>query len=289
MEGTEKLTPAQTAEKVKRRGVTKGKAKVAEKAQTLERLVVEYVGVDEITPNDYNPNRQSEHDFELLCRSIQEDGFTQPIVVSRQNVIVDGEHRWRAAKTVGYKEIPIVRVNMDTAQARISTIRHNRARGSHDIELEAEVLRDLEKLGALDWAAHSLMMSDDELQRLLEDVPAPEALAGEAYSEAFVPVSGRTNATEAALATGPEAVETQQPNGATITSAATARAIEAQREAEKKIAAAKTEQEKDAARRDARMYRVQLMFNGEDAELVKRVLGNRPAERLVELCRSADE
>src|ERR1041384_4603434 len=51
-----------------------------------------------IRPNSYNPNQQSDYEFELLCRSINEDGFTQPIVCQRETrEFVDGEHRWTAA------------------------------------------------------------------------------------------------------------------------------------------------------------------------------------------------
>ena len=58
--------------------------KVIEKTNLrLETLTIEYLASSEITPNTYNPNRQSEHDFELLCKSMREDGFTQPIIVQR--------------------------------------------------------------------------------------------------------------------------------------------------------------------------------------------------------------
>src|SRR5262245_4862528 len=165
----------------------KGTAQVERAAQQLSTLTVEYVPADSIKPNDYNPNRQNEHEFRLLMKSIQEDGFTQPIIVGQDDVIVDGEHRWRAGKTLGMDTLPIVRVPMQGAQARIATLRHNRARGSEDLELSVEVLRDLERLGALDWAADSLDLSDKELERLLEDIPAPEALAAESFGEAWVP------------------------------------------------------------------------------------------------------
>ena len=135
---------------------TKGKAEVEKKNKVLEALNVQYVTHDQIVPNTYNPNRQSEDEFELLKRSMSEDGFTQPIVCVKHEDqegmfrIVDGEHRWRCSKELGYDEIPVVVTPMTYEQARIATLRHNRARGSEDIELTSEVLRDLEKLGALD-------------------------------------------------------------------------------------------------------------------------------------------
>lgn len=165
----------------------KGRKAVEKKLSTLVTLVVEYVSPDSIYPNDYNPNRQTERDFELLLSSMTEDGFTQPILVQRKtNIIVDGEHRWRAAHRLGLTEIPVVFTDMSPSQARVSTLRHNRARGSEDIELTIEVLKDLRDLGALDHAIDSLGMSDKEINALIEDLPAPEKQAAEEHSNAWM-------------------------------------------------------------------------------------------------------
>ena len=76
----------------------KGRKEIAKRTNALERLVIEYVSVASIRPNSYNPNQQSDHEFELLVRSIDEDGFTQPIVCQQATrEFVDGEHRWTAA------------------------------------------------------------------------------------------------------------------------------------------------------------------------------------------------
>ena len=201
-------------------------------------------------PNSYNPNRQNEHEFKLLCSSMQEDGFTQPIIVASDGTIVDGEHRWRAA------------------QARIATLRHNRARGSEDIELATEVLRDLERLGALDWAADSLDLSDAELQRLLEDIPAPEALAKEQFSEAWVPGSVQGEA---------------DTDGRMVTS--TPMGIDQSRLQERRLQDAKTAEEREAAIRDTKVFRLTLIFSGEEGETVRMGLGPQPAVTVLEFCK----
>lgn len=271
----------------------RGEAQVARTGAALRELAIEYVQHEDVIPNTYNPNRQNEHEYRLLKMSMVEDGFTQPVIVGADGYIVDGEHRWRASKDLrdgthgldyeatggrkitsgepvdGFSRIPIVRVPMDAAQARVATLRHNRARGSEDVELSVQVLRDLETLGALDWAAESLDLSDAELQRLLEDIPAPEALAGLEFTEAWQP--GETTETEStALAT-------------TSTTAAAADAIRARQEA---LSTARTEEERQAITRDRAIYRVSLTFTGEQGAIVKEVLGEAPAEKLVELCRA---
>lgn len=152
----------------------------------LQELQIEYVSVDWLKPNEYNPNRQSEHEFDLLKRSIQEDGFTQPVLCLPDGRIVDGEHRWRAMKALGKETIPVVKVDMSEAQRRVSTIRHNLARGSHDVELTATVFKDLEQLGAMDWAKDALQLSDIEVERMLKDMtPIDEYGQNDAYSSTW--------------------------------------------------------------------------------------------------------
>ncbi len=279
-------TPAETQKAVSEKIVKKGRKEVEKKVETLQALKVEYLPIDALKPNKYNPNRQSEHDFELLCRSIEEDGFTQPIVaLKKDKVIVDGEHRWRAATTLGFKEIPVVLVDMTPEQARISTLRHNRARGSEDIELSASVLRDLQELGALEWAQDSLMMSDLEINRMLEDIPAPEALANEDFGDAWEPdVVGdmeRKRISDGSV----ESVEFESTGGRQAT-AFSKNAIHAIRDRDLKISQAKDDEEREMAKKEASIYRLSLIFSGEEAVIIKAVLNHAPAETILRLCKT---
>lgn len=147
------------------------KKKVTKDINVLEKLVVVKVPIESVKPNSYNANRQSDRDFELLCRSISEDGFTQPIIVHKETMeIVDGEHRWRACKALGWTECEIVLVEMSEAQRMIATLRHNRARGQENIALAADVLQDLNKMGSIELAKDSLMLDDAEIRVMLEDI-----------------------------------------------------------------------------------------------------------------------
>lgn len=278
-------TPEETQARVmNKRTEQKGRKAVEKHSEKLERLQVEYVPVDSIQPNEYNPNRESDHEFTLLLNSITDHGFTQPIIVNMENTICDGEHRWRAAQALGMTEIPIVRVDMTPEQMRIATISHNRARGSHDIQLEVQVLRDLEALGALDWAADSLMIGDDELAKLLEDIPAPEALADEDFSQAWEPDKLVDEKDDDFLAQSNTGTQELDDNHTRSMTPATLNRV---REREQKIQQAKTEQDRKAAKEDKAFYRLSLVFHGQEAELVKDTLGNEPASRIVEMCREA--
>jgi len=154
----------------------------------------ELASVTSITPNAYNPNLQSADEFLLLCKSIHEDGFTDAVIVNTDRTIIDGEHRWTAAIVLHHilqnklkidlpttnvlrrrrseiivpgLIIPIKVLDKDEIQRRISTQRHNKARGHDDIELASQMFRELEQMGGLDAAMKSLDMTNEEAERLL--------------------------------------------------------------------------------------------------------------------------
>lgn len=242
----------------------------------LETLKIEYVGIDSISPNPYNPNEQDEHAFELLLRSIEDDGFTQPIIVNEANrLIVDGEHRWTAAKQLGFQSIPVVFVNMSDTQARLSTLRHNKARGSHDIGLEASILRDLAALGATEIVREALALSDSELERMLIEVPAMVGLTDDVtgFSQAWTP------SRDPSLYPG--------DNEGLLASASTGAARSAADILQRQRTAI-TDADREALRQEARgAFRLSVVFSGEEAIIVKEALGGDPANALLELCRQA--
>lgn len=284
-------SPKDTQQRViSTRAERKGRKEVEKKIQKLEKLEVVYMPTDQVFPNAYNPNRQSEHEFELLLRSMEEDGFTQPILAQEDTkIIVDGEHRWRAAVALGFQEIPVVLTKFTPEQMRVSTFRHNRARGSEDVELAAQVLRDLRELGALEHAQDSLMLDDLEVQRLIEDMtPVEELGTEEEFNEAWVPDSFTPEEKEVLIGGGQgTSVQTRTDNtGATVDSAMTQEAVARQRKREELIARAKTEQDKEQAKQETKLYRVSLVFAGEESDIVKAALGDKPAEMLLAMCKT---
>lgn len=136
------------------------------------------VPVEKVTANDYNPNSVAPPEMELLETSIWEDGYTQPVVTvydedKDQYVVVDGFHRYLTLKTskrVYQREqgmLPIVVLNKTMDNRMASTIRHNRARGTHSIELMSTIVAELVDMGKGDrWICEHIGMSKDELLRL---------------------------------------------------------------------------------------------------------------------------
>ncbi len=136
------------------------------------------VPIEKIIPNDYNPNAVAPPEMKLLYDSIKADGYTMPIVcyydeASDHYIIVDGFHRYRIMKE--YPDIyerekgvlPVSVINKPLDQRMASTIRHNRARGSHDVDLMSNIVKELHELGRSDaWIAKHLGMDRDEILRL---------------------------------------------------------------------------------------------------------------------------
>lgn len=119
---------------------------------------VQAVPVEKIVANDYNPNRVAPPEMRLLELSIWEDGYTQPIVCYRmpeedRYVIVDGFHRYTVMLTsrrIRERErglLPVVVIDKPLGERMASTIRHNRARGSHNIDLMAGIVAELVSIG----------------------------------------------------------------------------------------------------------------------------------------------
>lgn len=159
---------------------------------------VEWVKSDLVQANDYNPNVVAPPEMELLHTSIQEDGYTQPIVVWEHDgvyEVVDGFHRNRVGKE--YRDIserihgylPVVVINSDRADKvdRIaSTIRHNRARGKHRVKEMSDIVIELKKRNWSDnKIAKELGMDADEVLRLTQITGLAEMFANEEFSEAW--------------------------------------------------------------------------------------------------------
>lgn len=168
---------------------TVGRKRTSKVDVELQALKVEMIDPSVLKPNPYNPNKQDEEEFALLRRSIQKDGFTMPVLANIQYVIIDGEHRWRAAMAESLKSIPVVRIDVDEVRMKLSTIRHNKARGSHDANLEAMVIADLERLGGRQFLYEELMMKDADIDGVLNFLSAADSNAGEEFGSAWSPVS----------------------------------------------------------------------------------------------------
>lgn len=110
---------------------------------------VQFVNRDLLKPNNYNPNKVSEQNLELLVQSILTNGWTMPIVVRKDFTIIDGFHRWTVSGREPLKTklggiVPVVIVDhKDEAEDIYGTITHNRARGTHLLDPMKAIIKQL--------------------------------------------------------------------------------------------------------------------------------------------------
>lgn len=147
--------------------------------------------LDNINANDYNPNHVAKREMDLLYQSIKSDGYTMPVVSYPENdikTIVDGFHRYTTSiryKNINerdYGRLPLTMINKDKSDRMASTIRHNRARGKHEVELQAALVAMLKQ----GWDEIKIMkelgMTLEEVQRLIGLKGIASEIKGVPYS-----------------------------------------------------------------------------------------------------------
>jgi ParB-like chromosome segregation protein Spo0J len=160
---------------------------------------VKWVPNNIVEANDYNPNKVAPPEMQLLEVSIQNDGYTQPIVTfPREDKIevVDGFHRSRVGKeslvvnerVKGFLPVVSIRKENQSKQERIaSTIRHNRARGKHQVSAMSEIVIELKNRN---WSnsriSKELGMDEDEILRLCQISGLEGMFQDKDFSKAWV-------------------------------------------------------------------------------------------------------
>lgn len=160
--------------------------------------LVQWVKTETIEANNYNPNAVMPTEMRLLELSIEADGYTQPIVtmeVGDMRETIDGYHRGLCAKNCepirerifGYA--PVVTINAereDKADRMAATIRHNRARGKHKVEVMSDIVMDLKRRNWNDAKiAKQLGMDPDEVLRLAQITGLAEMFKDRDFSKAW--------------------------------------------------------------------------------------------------------
>jgi len=158
---------------------------------------IQAIPIEKLRANEYNPNSVAPPEMELLYHSIKEDGYTMPIVVYHHKEddvyeIVDGFHRYSIMLLYPdiYKRekglLPCSIIEKPISQRMASTIRHNRARGSHNVDLMSNIVAELVELGKNDkWISKHLGMSSDEILRLKQVTGLVSLFKDQEFSETW--------------------------------------------------------------------------------------------------------
>ena len=157
------------------------------------------VPIEKIMPNDYNPNAVAPPELKLLYDSIKEDGYTMPIVCyydtdNDKYIIVDGFHRYRIMlehEDIYEREggkLPVSVIDKPIDERMASTIRHNRARGSHNVDLMSNIIAELHELGRSDaWISKHLGMDRDEILRLKQITGLTSLFKNTEFNHSWIP------------------------------------------------------------------------------------------------------
>lgn len=157
-----------------------------------------WVSVDDVEPNDYNPNSVAGQEMKLLHTSIKHDGYTQPIVTiydkeKKKYVIVDGFHRYFTCKNnkdifdATQGRVPIVVIKKDINERMAATVRHNRARGQHSVTGMSNMVFSMLDNGWKDEEiCNHLGMEPDEIIRLKHITGFSKLFADTDYNKAWV-------------------------------------------------------------------------------------------------------
>lgn len=161
-----------------------------------------------VESNEYNPNKVAPPEWTMLNQSIQQDGYTMSIVASKEDgviKIVDGFHRRlveRTNKEVSestFGRVPLTQIRKEVSgkgDRMASTILHNRARGSHNIELMSQIVTELVEMGKGDaWICKHIGMSADELLRMKQITGLAALFRNESFSQSWE-VEGHENGVE---------------------------------------------------------------------------------------------
>jgi ParB-like chromosome segregation protein Spo0J len=159
---------------------------------------IRWVPNERVYSNDYNPNKVAPPEMDLLRTSIMADGYTQPIVTNLEDdrcVVIDGFHRNRVGRECedvlqrvkGYLPVVQIRESQAGVENRMaSTIRHNRARGKHQVNAMSDIVIELKRRN---WTnekiAKNLGMDEDEILRLCQITGLTEVFSDQEFSRAW--------------------------------------------------------------------------------------------------------
>lgn len=143
-----------------------------------------------VVGNAYNPNKVAAPELDLLELSIREDGLTMAVVVMAEAAgwtVIDGFHRHTVlTKRLGRDYVACTVLDKELSERMASTVRHNRARGKHHVDLMATLVNEMHAAGVGDEEiAEQLGMTTEELLRLQQMVGAARLLAAEEYSKSW--------------------------------------------------------------------------------------------------------
>lgn len=134
----------------------------------VKPLKIETVLLETLHPAKWNPNSLPLKKYNHLKREIVRVGIVRPILVMMDGTIINGEHRWRAAREMGFSEVPICRLDVDEATAKTLSVNLNAIHGEMDQDKLAMVIAGLEIDFPKDDLLEILDYTEKDLAKVME-------------------------------------------------------------------------------------------------------------------------
>lgn len=256
----------------------------------------------------------------IVCQELTEEliGADDKYFQMKENgikgVIVDGEHRWKASKELDIEEIPVVLVNFTEIQRMIATIRYNKARGSENIDLLAGVFHKIKELGGYEWALDSLKLNKGEWDKIISSYQNSNFAASllgqkEDFNQSWEPSinylqSDGDYSTQLTNNDNQKSEDEKNENinidggnyrressdSVYVTSLSDDAYLD-QKETEGKLNNITSPLERQEIRQQqiGKTYKINLIFSGEEGEIIQYVLGDNPANKILQICRNEYE
>ncbi len=151
--------------------------------ETYPKYIEQYP-LESITLNDWNPNRMDDEKFRSLVMSIRKRKFLVPIVVNKDGVVMDGEHRYLASKECGLENVPVVQVDMTLDEMKLGTLGLNGIRGENSPLSFAKLLQDLNQRYSLEEIADLIGFGVATIKDKLELLKIPDDIVKKLQEEA---------------------------------------------------------------------------------------------------------
>jgi hypothetical protein len=136
------------------------------------------VPIDSIRPNIYNPNTMRDTIYQFLKKSIKKRGFLDPVIVNKNGVIIDGEHRHKALKELGATEVEVKVLDITDAECKAETVNLNLTKGTFDADKLGKILLELDNEWGKEVLKENLVMEQKQIDsaiRAYQSAEIPES------------------------------------------------------------------------------------------------------------------
>lgn len=149
-------------------------------------MTIDTIAISDIKPYEKNAKSHPKKQVDLLAENIKRFGFTTPCLVDKDNNLIAGHGRLEAVKTLGWTDVPCVRMeNLTDDEVKALRLADNKLAemSEWDMALVTDELKELDdELLDLTGFDKDLIIEPDEKDDVVPEVPVePQSVLGDLY------------------------------------------------------------------------------------------------------------